>query len=156
MIRMPLVRRRSSAAEHTRTPEMVKTIVRAPAEQPPFRDAFQRIRSEFDVPVAFPPEVLEEAERTAARGPAIPDGVVSDARRDARDVPFVTIDPAGSRDLDQAFFAKRRPGGGFRVHYAIADVAAFVAPGGAIDRESFLRGVTLYLPDGRAPMLPEV
>src|SRR4051794_1713568 len=155
MIRMPLVRRRSSAAEHTRTPEMVKTIVRAPAEQPPFRDAFQRIRSEFDVPVAFPPEVLEEAERTAARGPAIPDGVVSDARRDARDVPFVTIDPAGSRDLDQAFFAKRRSGG-FRVQYAIADVASFVAPGSAVDAESFRRDVTVYLPDGRAPQLPDV
>ena len=41
-----------------------------------------------------------------------------------------------------------------RVRYAIADVAAFVAPGGALDRESFVRGVTLYLPDGRAPMLP--
>ena len=49
---------------------------------------------------------------------------------------------------------RRRPAG-FRVHYAIADVAAFVAPGGALDRESFARGVTLYLPDGRAPMLPE-
>ena len=43
---------------------------------------------------------------------------------------------------------------GYRVHYAIADVAAFVAPGSALDRESFVRGVTQYLPDGRAPMLP--
>ena len=42
------------------------------------------------------------------------------------------------------------------MHYAIADVAAFVAPGGALDRESTRRGATLYLPDGRAPMLPDV
>ena len=60
---------------------------------------------------------------------------------------------AGILDLDQAFHAERR-GNGYRVHYAIADVAAFVAPGSALDRESFVRGVTLYLPDGRAPMLP--
>lgn len=134
---------------------MVKTIVRAPAELPPFRDAFQRIRAEFEVPAAFPPEALEEAQRAAARGPAIPDGAVSHDRRDARDVPFVTIDPAGSRDLDQAFFAQRRAGG-FRVEYAIADVAAFVAPDAALDAETFRRGVTVYLPDGRAPQLPDV
>ena len=67
----------------------------------------------------------------------------------------MTIDPAGSRDLDQAFHAERRPHG-FRVRYAIADVAAFVAPGGALDREAFARGVTLYLPDGRAPLYPDV
>src|SRR4029077_6666838 len=68
-------------------------------------------------------------------------------------LPFVTIDPPGSLDLDQAFHAEPRAGG-FRVHYAIADVAAFVEPGGALDRESFARGVPLYPPDGRAPMLP--
>ena len=134
---------------------MVKTIVRAPTEQPPFRAAFERIRDEFDVPVRFPREVLEEAERTVARGPEIPEGAASATRRDARDVPFVTIDPAGSRDLDQAFFAERRREG-FRVQYAIADVASFVAPGSAVDAESFRRGVTLYLPDGRSPQLPEV
>jgi exoribonuclease R len=134
---------------------MVKTVVRAPTELPPFREAFQRIRSEFDVPTGFPLEAQEEADRAAARGPVIPDGAGSGGRRDARDVPFVTIDPAGSRDLDQAYFAERRPGG-FRVQYAIADVAAFVAPGGALDAESSRRGVTVYLPDGRAPQLPDV
>ena len=66
----------------------------------------------------------------------------------------MTIDPPGSLDLDQAFHAERNAGG-FRVRYAIADVAAFAAPGSALDRESFARGVTLYLPDGRAPMLPD-
>jgi exoribonuclease R len=76
-------------------------------------------------------------------------------RRDARDLELVTVDPAGSRDLDQAFHAER-DGGGFRVHYAIADVAAFVTPGGAVDQEAWSRGETLYLPDGRAPLYPDV
>jgi exoribonuclease R len=131
------------------------TVVRAPAALPPFREAFRRIRAEFDVPVDFPPEVREEAERSAKRGPVMPPGAASDNRSDARDVAFVTIDPSGSRDLDQAFHAERRAGG-FRVSYAIADVAAFVSPGGAVDAESFRRGVTVYLPDGRAPQLPNV
>src|SRR6185312_11867211 len=131
------------------------TLVRAPAELQPFHDAFRRIRAEFDVPDDFPREVHEEAERVAARGPVIPEGAASNDRVGARDVPFMTIDPEGSRDLDQAFHAERR-GGGFRVRYAIADVAAFVSPGGGIDEESFTRGVTVYLPDGRAPQLPNV
>jgi exoribonuclease R len=117
-----------------------------------FGEAFARIRAEFEIPGKFPAAVDAEAAAVVQRGPAVPGGGAQ-TRVDARDVPFVTIDPAGSLDLDQAFHAERR-GSGFRVHYAIADVAAFVAPGGALDRESFARGVTLYLPDGRAPMLP--
>ncbi|MEX2459473.1 MAG: RNB domain-containing ribonuclease, partial [Actinomycetota bacterium] len=70
-----------------------------------------------------------------------------------RDLPLLTIDPPGSRDLDQAFFARRRDGG-YRVHYAIADVAAFVRPGGELDREAWARGQTLYMPDMRAPLHP--
>jgi exoribonuclease R len=131
------------------------TVVHAPAELPPFREAFRRIRAEFNIPADFPPEVQEEAEQAAKRGPVMPPSVASNDRSDARDVAFVTIDPAGSRDLDQAFHAERRADG-FRVSYAIADVAAFVAPGGAVDAESFRRGVTVYLPDGRAPQLPNV
>jgi exoribonuclease R len=134
---------------------MTKAVVRAPVELPPFRDAFRRIRADFRIPADFPPAVQEEAEHAATRGPAIPDGATANERRDARDVPFVTIDPAGSRDLDQAYHAERRAAG-FRVRYAIADVAAFVAPGGAVDAESFQRGVTVYLPDGRSPQLPNV
>ena len=132
---------------------MARSVVRAPAELQPFHDAFRRIRAEFEVPDHFPQAVHEEAEQVAARGPVIPDGAASQDRLDARDVPLVTIDPAGSRDLDQAFHAERRDGG-FRVRYAVADVAAFVSPGGGIEEESFTRGVTVYLPDGRAPQLP--
>ena len=70
--------------------------------------------------------------------------------------PLVTLDPPGARDLDQAFAIERRSGGGWRVWYAIADVAAFVDAGGPIDVEARQRGVTLYLPDERAPLHPTV
>jgi len=109
---------------------------------------FARIRRKLAVPDGFPPEV--EAEAAAARpSPALGE------RRDARDVALVAIDPAGSTDLDQALCLERR-GGGYRFRYAIADVAAFVAPGGAVDREARRRGVTLYSPDRRAPLHPTV
>lgn len=129
---------------------MVAPRLVAPVEAEPFRTAFAAIRREFEVPDGFPTPVLETADRAAQSPPG-----AQWPRRDARDVPLVTIDPAGSRDLDQAFFAARRPGGGTRVSYAIADVAAFVTAGDPVDAEAWRRGVTIYLPDGRAPMLPE-
>jgi len=75
--------------------------------------------------------------------------------RDLRDVPFVTIDPATSTDLDQALFIERA-GDGYKVLYAIADVPSFVSPGGALDAETRQRGQTFYAPDGRIPLHPEV
>jgi len=105
------------------------------------------LREELDVPGEFPPDVLAEAEAAAQR--PLPTAVP-----DLRDVDFVTLDPPGARDLDQAYAIERRDGGGWRVRYAIADVAHFVDPGGAVDREAHARGVTLYLPDGRAPLHP--
>lgn len=116
-----------------------------PAE---FAAGLAAIRAELDVPASFPVAVEAAAETAAARGPG--EGA---ARVDRRELELVTVDPPGSRDLDQAFGAERR-GSGYRVHYAIADVAAFVAAGGALDGESRARGVTLYLPDGRAPLYP--
>ena len=104
---------------------------------------FAAIRAELGVPEAFPPEV--EAEAAAA-----PSRVT---RRDATGGAFVTIDPPGSRDLDQAYAAERR-GDGYRLRYAIADPGAFVTPGGALDAESRARGVTLYSPDRRTPLYP--
>jgi exoribonuclease R len=109
------------------------------------RDGFARVRREAGVPDAFPPEVEAEATAAAAR--------VHDAPR--ADIPLVTIDPPGARDLDQAVHIERR-GDGHRVHYAIADVGAFVEPGGAIDAEAHARGVTVYAPDGRTPLHPPV
>ncbi|HEY8374402.1 MAG TPA: RNB domain-containing ribonuclease [Pseudonocardiaceae bacterium] len=110
---------------------------------------FAAIRAEFALPAAFPPAVLAEAEEAATtpfdRG----------AREDVTDLPLVTIDPPGARDLDQALCIQTRPEG-FRVHYAIADLGAFVRPGGAVDREARRRGQTLYLPDGNVPLHPPV
>ncbi|MFD2471298.1 RNB domain-containing ribonuclease [Amycolatopsis silviterrae] len=111
---------------------------------------FGRLRAEFALPESFGPAVLAEAE-TAVLDPLASAG----GREDATDLPFVTIDPPGSKDLDQAMVLERRAGG-FRVQYAIADLAAFVPPGGALDHEARRRGQTLYLPDGNVPLHPPV
>ncbi len=103
------------------------------------------LRAELQVPGAFPPEVLAEAEAVQPAMPAV----------DRTDVPFLTIDPPGSTDLDQAM-ALSTTDTGYQVLYAIADVAAFVKPGGAIDVEAHKRGETLYAPDERSPLHPPV
>lgn len=112
------------------------------------RTALRALRTRLGVPEGFPPEVLAEAERAAA-APRLPD-------HDATDLPLFTIDPPASVDLDQAMHLAKRPAGGYRVHYAIADVAAFVTPGGALDAEAHRRVTTLYFPDGRVPLHPPV
>jgi exoribonuclease R len=108
---------------------------------------WQELRDELQVPDGFPPAALAEAE-AAARSPELPE-------LDRTDLPLFTVDPEGSRDLDQALAIERRPAG-YRVHYAIADVAAFVVPGGPLDSEAHRRGVTLYAPDRNVPLYPEV
>lgn len=115
------------------------------AAEAPLRAALRELRTTLDVPDGFPAEVLAASE-SAARAPRLPD-------HDATDIPFFTIDPPASVDLDQAMHLARRDGG-FRVHYAIADVAAFVTPGGAIDAEAHRRVQTLYFPDGKVPLHP--
>ncbi|MGO1976055.1 RNB domain-containing ribonuclease [Brachybacterium tyrofermentans] len=102
-----------------------------------------------DVPLRFSPEVLAEAERVAALDPA------AEERVDRTDVPFVTLDPASSTDLDQAMHLERTEDG-FRVLYAIADVPWFVELDGLLDHAARERGETLYLPDRRIPLHPEV
>lgn len=108
-----------------------------------------------EIPLDFPAEVLAEAEQAAARALRDADGVEAAERTDRTEVPFVTLDPASSTDLDQAMHLERH-GGGFRVLYAIADVPWFVALGGPLDREARRRGQTVYLPDRRIPLHPEV
>lgn len=115
-------------------------------------EGFKQLRSELEIPEAFSDEVLAAAEESAARGPQAPPGAGNDIR-DARDIPFVAIDPPGSMDLDQAFSA-RRTKRGYRVSYAIADVAALVPPGGLVDEEARSRGLTLYSPDRRTSLHP--
>ena len=74
---------------------------------------------------------------------------------DRTDIEFVTIDPDGAEDLDQAMHIER-DGDGYVVHYAIADVAAFVTPGDAVDVEANRRGETLYGADSKIPLHPTV
>ena len=106
---------------------------------------FRPIAEEFSVPTQFAPELVDDAVNARDRYP--------DRRRDARDIPFVTIDPPGSQDLDQALHIEAL-GAGYRVHYAIADVAAFIEPGSALEAESLRRGQTIYLPDEPARLHP--
>lgn len=122
--------------------------VRLPRSTPELRAGFDRIRADFDVPDGFAVPVELAAAQAAQRG--VPR---ARERRDAREIDFVTIDPKGSRDLDQAYCAERR-GDGYRIWYAIADVSAFVDAGDAIDGEAMRRGVTLYVPDRRALLYP--
>ena len=109
---------------------------------------FSVLRRELRLPGEFPVAALTEADEAAATT-AMP-------AADRTDVEFVTIDPATSKDLDQAMHLSRRAAGGYRVEYAIADVASFVRPGGALEAETWARGQTIYLPDGRIPLHPPV
>ena len=112
------------------------------------RAGLDGIREELRIPDEFPADVLAAAHDAARRSPG-PD------HRDRTGERFVTLDPASSVDLDQAF-ALGRSGDDIVLHYAIADVGWFVRPGDPLDREAFERGVTVYLPDQRAPLYPAV
>ncbi|MBM7167325.1 RNB domain-containing ribonuclease [Streptomyces sp. G44] len=116
------------------------------AAEAPLRAALRALRTTLDVPDAFPADALAEAERAAA-SPRLPD-------HDATDIPFFTVDPPASVDLDQAMHLSRRESGGYRVRYAIADVAAYVTPGGALDAEAHRRVTSLYFPDEKVPLHP--
>ena len=112
------------------------------------------IQKDLGVVPEFPDEVERAAEQ-AARNPRLPE-------LDRTDIPFVTIDPATSMDLDQALHIERDltagsgRAAGYVVHYAIADVAAFVSPGDPVDEEANLRGETLYAADSKIPLHPKV
>jgi ribonuclease R len=103
------------------------------------------------IPYVMPRAALNEA--NAARPPDLTN------REDWREVPFITIDPADARDHDDAVYAApdTDPGnlGGHVLKVAIADVAHYVPPGSALDREALLRGNSVYFPDRVVPMLPE-
>ncbi len=111
------------------------------------RQGIRDIQAELGVTPDFPAEVADAAAR-AAEAPRLPD-------LDRTDLPFVTIDPPSARDLDQAVHLAR-DGDGYVVHYAIADVAAFVSPGDAVDAEAHRRGETLYGADSKVPLHPPV
>jgi exoribonuclease R len=126
---------------------MPKTVVLGHLPEASLEDGLEALLAELGVDDGFSPDVLADAQRSAAE-PDLPD-------RELLDLPLVTIDPPGSLDLDQALWLERR-GNGFRVYYAIADVAAFVRPGSATDVETRRRGATVYAPHRRIPLHPTV
>jgi ribonuclease R len=109
-----------------------------------------------DIPHVFPRALIDEAEQ--ARPAPLAD-ISKGCREDWRDVPFVTIDPPDAKDHDDAVHALPDPdprnAGGYLVSVAIADVAHYVRPGTALDREAIRRGNSVYFPDRVVPMLPE-
>ncbi len=110
-------------------------------------DGLAAIRAQFKVPVGFPPAVDAAAAQAATQLPS--------QHADRTDVPFVTLDPATSTDLDQAFTIEPA-GRDLRLHYAIADVDWFVKDGDPVDVEAWKRGETFYLPDGKAGLYPRI
>jgi ribonuclease R len=104
-----------------------------------------------EIPQAFSPAAVREAEEAK---PATPGG-----REDWRDLPLVTIDPPDAKDHDDAVHAQPDSDpnnqGGYIVDVAIADVAFYVRPGSALDRDALTRGNSVYFPDRVVPMLPE-
>src|SRR5438034_3234580 len=105
----------------------------------------------YDLPTEFPNNVLDQADR-------IPDKIDArqlDGREDLRKKFIVTIDPDDARDFDDAIDVEKIESGGWRLGVHIADVAAYVEPNSALDREARRGGNSVYLPDRVIPMLPE-
>ena len=105
----------------------------------------------YHLPLEFPRAVIDEADEI----PESVDASLSDGREDLRAQFIVTIDPDDARDFDDAINVERLSGGGWKLGVHIADVAAYVTPGSALDREALKRGNSVYLPDRVIPMLPE-
>jgi exoribonuclease R len=126
---------------------MPKRSFQLATDSPEIEAAFAELRRQLKVPLDYPADVLADAEQ-AARAPRVPGA-------DDTAIPFVTLDPAESMDLDQAFHIERN-GDAYRVRYAIADVGAFVEPGGPMDVEAHERGETFYAPDENVRLYPPV
>ncbi len=103
------------------------------------------------IPDDFPDDVIEQADKAKSAG--------LKGREDMRDMPLVTIDPWDARDHDDACWAHAdddpKNKGGHIIWVAIADVAHYVTPGSALDREARKRGNSSYFPDRVVPMLPD-
>jgi ribonuclease R len=117
------------------------------------RDVIEALMIDRGLRRSFDPAVEREArgaiDPSGSASPADADG----ARRDLRELPTFTIDPASARDFDDAISASAE-GDGWRVWVHIADVSAFVAPRSLVDREAYRRGTSVYVPGAVEPMLP--
>ena len=111
------------------------------------RAGIAAIQAELHVTPEFP-EAVQSAAVQDAREPRMPD-------LDLTHLEFLTIDPPGAMDLDQAMHLEAA-GDGYVVHYAIADVMAFVAPGDPVDVEAHARGESLYGANSKVPLHPRV
>ncbi len=96
------------------------------------------------------PDAVEDEVARLEESPGLDDPALEDLEH----LPFVTIDGASSRDLDQAAYVEKHAGGDFTVHYALADAGYYVRPGTALHAEALLRGASYYLPGFMVPMLP--
>jgi exoribonuclease R len=122
-----------------------RRLLLARVDDPRLLASFDQLRTSLGVEHDFPDDAKAEARRAAESFDA--------PEVDETRIPFVTIDPPESRDLDQALHLERR-GSGYLVRYAIADVAALVSPGGPMDREAHDRGQTFYAADRNATLYP--
>jgi ribonuclease R len=120
------------------------------------RDVIRALMLDRGLPGGFDAAVEREARLSAqdgaadASGGALPGG----ERRDLRELPTFTIDPATARDFDDAISAQGLPDGSWRVWVHIADVSAYVTPRSLVDREAYRRSTSVYVPGMVEPMLP--
>jgi ribonuclease R len=110
----------------------------------------QSILFRYGLTAGFPPEVHQEIGRSSYT--ITPEDI--SARTDLRDLPIVTIDGENARDFDDAVYV-RKQGAGYELYVSIADVAAYVPAGSALDGEAYARATSVYFPDRAIPMLPE-
>lgn len=106
----------------------------------------------YNLPEKWPEAVINECKAFSSE---IPIDAIKD-RLDIRHLPLVTIDGEDAKDFDDAVYCEEKPGGGFRLYVAIADVSYYVRPGSALDKEAKARGNSVYFPGKVIPMLPEV
>ncbi|HAP02069.1 MAG TPA: ribonuclease R [Bacteroidetes bacterium] len=106
---------------------------------------------EFNFNLEFPKDVLEESKNISDKIPA----EEIKKRRDFRNITTFTIDPEDAKDFDDALSFQKLPNGNYEVGVHIADVAHYVVPGTALDREAYLRATSVYLVDRVVPMFPE-
>ncbi len=139
---------------------MPRPRIKLTAATEPIDVVLAAVRTELGITDAYPPAALADAEAAAAQSLPAPTTVAEAARpcapvADLRHLPFVTVDPASSTDLDQAAHIEATESG-WRLHYAIAALAFFVRPGGPLDEETHQRGLTMYGPGCAVGLHPEV